>query len=209
MNKLLPIFLAVAALTGCDATEERQAQQRSLEAAEDEAAIAEVSRETFNKDSEELKTELAKLQATDKSVVDMYYKINSAGDKVLVIVRDVAEEPKEGAPVAPVVAQHQQHTDMAMVNGMMLGMMMSNMSNAGGINNYRDTYPSSRGGTYGREEARRERNTATAGYVSTIRSRSVGAYKSSPSYAAKVTARSNGAFANAGSARSGGYSAGG
>jgi hypothetical protein len=203
MNKLLLSVLAIAALTGCDAMEERQAQERSLEAAQDEASIAEVSRNEFAKDAEELKAALAELQATDKSVVDMYYKINAAGDKILVIVRN-----EQLAGVQP-VQQPQQHSEMTMMNGMMLGMMMQNISNAGGVSGYRNAYPSSHGGLYAPDESRRQRNASTAAYVGAIRTRAAGVYRSSPTYAARVTARSSGAFANAGSARSGGYSAGG
>jgi hypothetical protein len=206
MNKFLLPVLAIAALTGCDAMEERQAQERSLEAAQDEASIAEVSRNEFTKDAEELKAALAKLQATDKSVVDMYYKINADGDKTLVVVRNEPEQTQQaGVQQAP----QQQHSEMAMINGMMLGMMMQNISNAGGMSGYRNAYPASQAGSYSPDEARRQRNSGTATYVGAIRTRAAGVYRSSPTYAARVTARSNGAFANAGSARSGGYSAGG
>lgn len=171
-------------LVGCD-------QENPEETAKDEADIDANTRAQLNKDDAELKEELAKAQAKDPSIKDMYYGTDDEGNKVVHVIREV-KDPATG------VAQAHDST-MPMMQGMLLGMLMSNMMNGGGGYSSR-MYPMS--------ESRNYRNSATSRYSSSTRSAMQRSYVSSRPSSAYST-RSAGALSSSSSARSGGYSAGG
>lgn len=178
----LPMMLA-----GCD-------MENPEETAKDEADIDANTRAAMNKDDVELKDELAKAQAKDPSIKDMYYGTDDEGNKVLHVVREV-KDPATGQTQA-------QNTTAPMLQGMVLGMLMSNMMN----NNFS-------GGGYGQRsypmsESRNYRNQATSRYSSSTRSSMARSYVSARPSSAYST-RSSGAFSSSSSARSGGYSNGG
>lgn len=190
MALTLPMMLA-----GCDV-------ENPEETAKDEADIDANTRAQLNKDDAELKDELAKAQAKDPSIKDMYYGVDDEGNKVVHVVREVKDE-KTG--------QMQSHdSSMPMLQGMVLGMLMSNMMN----NNY-GNYSRQYGGSgnyssrmYNSSESRSYRNQATSRYSASTRSVMQRSYVSSRPSSAYST-RSSGAFSSSSSARSGGYSAGG
>lgn len=173
-------------LAGCDIEDPD-------ETAKDEADIDANTRAELNKDETELKDELAKAQAKDPSIKDMYYGTDDDGNKVLHVVREVKD---------PVTGQVQAQQTSSMMNGMVLGMlmghMMSNNFSGGGMSNR--SYPMS--------ESRNYRNQATSRYSSSTRSTMARSYVSARPSSAYST-RSAGAFSSSSSARSGGYSAGG
>jgi len=173
-------------LSGCE-------QENPEETAKDEADIDANTRAALNQDEVELKQELAKAQAKDPSIKDMYYGVDDEGNKVLNVIREV-KDPATGA------MQAQQTSSMmnGMVLGMLMGHMMSNNFNGGGMMNR--SYPMS--------ESRNYRNQATSrysGYSRTVQARSYVSSRPSSAY----STRSAGAFSSSSSARSGGYSAGG
>jgi hypothetical protein len=173
-------------LSGCE-------QENPEETAKDEADIDANTRAAMNQDEVELKQELAKAQAKDPSIKDMYYGVDDEGNKVLNVIREV-KDPATGA------MQAQQTSSMmnGMVLGMLMGHMMSNNFNGGGMMNR--SYPMS--------ESRNYRNQATSrysGYSRTVQARSYVSSRPSSAY----STRSAGALSSSSSARSGGYSAGG
>lgn len=174
-------------LTGCD-------QENPEETAKDEADIDANTRAAMNQDEVELKEELAKAQAKDPSIKDMYYDTDEEGNKVLHVIREVKDETTGQVKA--------QDTTTPMLQGMVLGMLMSNMMN----NNFA-------GGGYGQRsypmsESRSYRNQATSRYSSYSRQIQARSYVSARPTSAYST-RSAGAFSSSSSARSGGYSAGG
>jgi len=173
-------------LTGCEA-------ENPEETAKDEADIDANTRAALNQDEVELKEELAKAQAKDPSIKDMYYGVDDDGNKVLNVIREV-KDPATGA------MQAQQTSSMmnGMVLGMLMGHMMSNNFNGGGMSSR--SYPMS--------ESRNYRNQATSRYSSATRSTMARSYVSARPSSAYST-RSAGALSSSSSARSGGYSAGG
>lgn len=176
---LMPLFL-----TGCE-------QENPEETAKDEADIDANTRAAMNQDEVELKEELVKAQAKDPSIKDMYYGTDDEGNKVVHVIREVKD---------PATGQAQAHdSSMPMMQGMVLGMLMSNMMNGGGGYSSR-MYPMS--------ESRNYRNSATSAYSSATRSSMARSYVSARPSSAYST-RSAGAFSSSSSARSGGYSAGG
>jgi hypothetical protein len=173
-------------LSGCE-------QENPEETAKDEADIDANTRAALNQDEVELKEELAKAQAKDPSIKDMYYGVDDEGNKVLHVIREVKD---------PATGQVQAQQTSSMMNGMVLGMlmghMMSNNFSGGGMMNR--SYPMS--------ESRNYRNQATSrysGYSRTVQARSYVSSRPSSAY----STRSAGAFSSSSSARSGGYSAGG
>lgn len=179
-------------LAGCEV------EPDPLETAADEADIDSQARQKLNAEEAELKEELAKAQAKDPSIKDMYYSVDGDGNKVLNIIRET-KDPSTGEVKA--------HNDiMPLVTGMALGMLMSNMMNPmGGYNQgYRPIYSNS----YSRDEERRRKNVATSGYAGFVRSSTAKTYISSRPSSAYST-RSSGVFSSSSSARTGGYSAGG
>jgi hypothetical protein len=173
-------------LSGCE-------QENPEETAKDEADIDANTRAALNQDEVELKQELAKAQAKDPSIKDMYYGVDDEGNKVLHVIREVKD---------PATGQMQAQQTSSMMNGMVLGMlmghMMSNNFSGGGMMNR--SYPMS--------ESRNYRNQATSrysGYSRTVQARSYVSSRPSSAY----STRSAGAFSSSSSARSGGYSAGG
>lgn len=191
---LIPAF----ALSGCEAEPDPQST------ASDNADIDSAARQKLNAEDAELKDELKKAQEKDPTIKDMYYSVDDNGQKILHIVRELPKE--EGKPA-------QSHDSaMPMMQGMVLGMLMSNMMNGGGgYSNYSRQYGgngsySSR--SYNSSDARRQRNTATSGYVAATRSSTARTFVSSrPSSA--YSSRSSGALSSSSSARAGGYSGGG
>lgn len=170
-------------LTGCE-------QENPEETAKDEADIDANTRAAMNQDEVELKEELARAQTKDPSIKDMYYGTDDEGNKVVHVIREIKD---------PATDQAQAHdSTMPMVQGMLLGMMMSNMMNGGGGYSSR-MYPMS--------ESRSYRNQATSrysGYSRQIQARSYVSARPTSAY----STRSAGAFSSSSSARSGGYSAG-
>lgn len=178
----LPMMLA-----GCE-------QENPEETAKDEADIDANTRAAMNQDEVELKEELAKAQAKDPSIKDMYYSTDDEGNKVVHVIREVKD---------PATGQAQAHdTTAPMLQGMVLGMLMSNMMN----NNFAGGGYSSR--SYPMSESRNYRNQATSRYSGYTRSIQARSYVSARPGSAYST-RSAGAFSSSSSARSGGYSAGG
>lgn len=190
MMMAMPFMLA-----GCD-------QENPEETAKDEADIDANTRAALNKDDVELKDELAKAQAKDPSIKDMYYGVDDAGNKVVHVVREVKDEA---------TGQMKSHDSaMPMLQGMVLGMLMSNMMN-GSYGNYNRQYGGSGNYSsrmYNSSESRSYRNSATSRYSAATRSTMQRSYVSSRPSSAYST-RSAGALAGGSSARAGGYSAGG
>lgn len=174
-------------LVGCEA-------ENPEETAKDEADIDANTRAAMNQDDAELKEELAKAQAKDPSIKDMYYGTDDEGNKVLHVIREV-KDPATGQVQA-------QNTTAPMLQGMVLGMLMSNMMN----NNFAGGGYSNR--SYPMSESRNYRNQATSRYSGYTRSIQARSYVSARPGSAYST-RSAGAFSSSSSARSGGYSAGG
>lgn len=188
--------LSTIFLTGCEQQEDPSAT------AADEADIDSAARTKIAAEESELKEELTKAQEKDPSIKDMYYSADEDGQKVLHIVRELPAQP----------GQPPQSHDSAvpMMQGMVLGMLMSNMMN-GGYGNYSRQYGGSgsyQSRSYNTADARRQRNMATGSYSSSVRSSTAKSYVSSRPTSSYST-RSAGALSGGSSARSGGYSAGG
>jgi hypothetical protein len=189
----MALALAVGSmtLTACDESDPEATAQ-------DEADIDSKARSQVNADEAELKEELAKAQAKDPSIKDMYYGVDDDGNKVLHIVREVKDE-KTG--------QVQAHSDvMPLVTGMALGMMMGNMMNNNG--GYNSGYAPRSSSSYNMDDERRRKNTAMGGYVASTRTSVSRSYVSSRPTSSYST-RSSGVFSSSSSARGGSYSGGG
>lgn len=190
MLALLPLFL-----TGCE-------QENPEETAKDEADIDANTRAQLNKDDAELKEELKKAQAKDPSIKDMYYGVDDEGNKIVHVIREVKD------PATGVAQSHD--SALPMLQGMLLGMMMSNMMN-GTYSNYNRQYGGSgnySSRSYNPNEDRNRRNSSTGAYSAATRSTMQRSYVSARPTSAYST-RSAGALAGGTSARAGGYSAGG
>jgi predicted small lipoprotein YifL len=187
------LLVAVAAsLTACD--EESPVMVDPLATAADQADIDAQTRTQLNKDDAELKEELAKLQAKDPSVKDLYYSIDANGNKQLHIAREV---PDQQNPTVIVM----QDSVTPMAQGMLLNMMMMNMMM------HPMMYPM-HVGVYPMGAYRMQRNVAMSGYSSYTRTTTSRSFVSSrPS--SSFSTRSSGAFSSSSSARSGSYSSGG
>lgn len=171
-------------LSGCE-------EENPAETAKDEADIDANTRAQLNKDEIELKEELKKAQAKDPSIKDMYYGTDDEGNKVVHVIREI-KDPATGQATA-------HDSTLPMLQGMVLGMLMSNMMNGGGGYSSR-TYPMSQSRSY--------RNSATSRYSASTRSTMQRSYVSARPSSAYST-RSAGALSSSSSSRSSGYSAGG
>lgn len=194
MNKFGFIVASAFVLTACGPSVEDVPLDQ-----DDQDRVDEVARTSLNKDQEELKEQLAKLQAQDPTVKDLYYGVNEDGEKVLNVVRDDGNGGNE-ASVWP------------LLGGMAAGMLIANMLSAGGVGAYSASHPPYHRHTYSYQEERRRKNAAAGGYAGFARSQAIRTYRSSPSFHSKVatlSTRTSGAFASSSSARAGGYSSGG
>ncbi|WP_061289939.1 hypothetical protein [Azotobacter vinelandii] len=188
------IFLAATAvtLTGCQQEDNPPRQSTaSTESAETRARLS--------GESTELKAELARLQAADPTVKDIYYGVDEEGNKVLHVVRDQGNE-QSGSSVWP------------LVGGMAAGALIGHMISAGGVGNYaRHNPPAQVNSFYSREDERRRRNTVTAGYAGYVGQSQKKPSAGSPSSARPTTTlstRSTGVFSSPSSARATSHSGG-
>lgn len=188
--KALAVAIGSIVLMGCD----QQSPNFTEFDDKDLTTIDSNVRVALNQEQEELKKALADLQAKDPSVKDVFYTVNEAGEKVLTVVREAADGTMESS-VFPFVA------------GMLLGNMIGNMNAAGGYSSYHARhkpynyrYPSS--------DYRKRKNAAIASYTTYTRTTVTRAYKSTPSYQSRLSARSSAVFSSSGSSRSTGYSSG-
>lgn len=200
------VALSALALTGC---QEEQDPDLTAKPPVSDADVDSVTRAAIAKDERELKEELAKAQAKDPSVKDMYYKTDEQGNKEVVIVREVVDKATGQTSMMESV--------FPMMAGMMLGQMMASsmMMNAMAMSqmgNHNSGY--GRHQSYSSQQYRQRKNMATSAYASSMRSntqRSMNSarYSGSRSSASSLSSRSSGAFSSSSSARSSGYSAGG
>ena len=189
----LAVSLGTLTLAGCDDVEDPSATQA------DNADIDSQARLKVANDDAELKAELAKAQEKDPSIKDMYYTMDENGNKTLHIVR--VEKDEQGNEQA---RDHSVGMAQGMLLGMIMGQLMSNPMGRG--YNYMSYPPQS----YPYSQYRQRKNTAVSSYVAGTRRSVARSYVSSrPSSAYAISSRSSGAFHSSGSARSGGYSAGG
>lgn len=192
LNKLaLSVSLGVMAMTmaGCEQ------QDYSLFDEQDTAAVAAATTATIDAEKAELAKALKELQATDPDITDLYYSVNDAGEKVLHVVKEKADGSVN-------------EETMALMNGMLLGMLMSNIMHMGSYGAYANanrSYVATR--TYSKTDYRRQRNSAAATSYAAANRRAGASYRSSSAFQSKVSARS--AMFSGGGARSGGYSSGG
>lgn len=154
MNKQLIILAATAVtLTGCQ--NEDSPANTNIPQVPNSTATAD-TRAQLSAESTELKAELARLQATDPSVKDVYYGVDEAGNRVLHVVRDQGNEQSQSS-IWPLVA------------GMAAGALIGHMISAGGVNNYaRQNPPLRTNSYYSREDERRQRNMATSNYNNSV-----------------------------------------
>ncbi|TWH63915.1 hypothetical protein LX59_02979 [Azomonas agilis] len=152
MNKQLMILAATAvSLTGC----QNEDSPANTSTPSNSATSAE-TRAQLSAESTELKAELARLQAADPSVKDVYYGVDEAGNRVLHVVRDQGNEQSQSS-IWPLVA------------GMAAGALIGHMISAGGVNNYaRQNPPLRTNSYYSREDERRQRNMATSSYNNSL-----------------------------------------
>lgn len=200
------VAFSALTLTGC---QEEQDPDLTVKPPVSDADIDSATRTAIAQDERELKEELAKAQAKDPSVKDMYYKTDEQGNKEVVIVREVIDKTTGQSTMMESV--------FPMMAGMMLGQMMASsmMMNAMAMSqmgNYNSGY--GRHSSYSSQEYRQRKNMATSSYAKSMRSstqRSLNSarYSGSRSGASSISSRSSGAFSSSSSARSSGYSAGG
>lgn len=182
---MIAALAASIALAGC--SDERTPEE--LAQAEARLSIA--------AEEQELKSALAKLQAADPAVKDVYYGTAEDGSRVLHVVRENDDDDDVSSSVWP------------LLGGMAAGALIANMVSAGGPNQYAHQHPPASSSHYSREDERRRRNVVTSGYAGAIlnqqRTRVTSpSYKPSP----QISTRSSGVFNSSSSARAGGYSAG-
>ena len=192
--KKLVVGLAMGAmavsLAGCEP------QDYSYVDEEDQKSIAALAEAELAAEKQELRDALAKLKESDPEISDLYTSVNEQGEKVVHVVKETADGVQE--------------EQMAMMNGMVLGMLMGQMMNAGGYNNYANANRSTITRTsYTRDVYRNKRNSASTNAYVASRSRAAASYRSSSAFQSKISARSSAAFASSSSARAGGYSSGG
>ncbi|WYV99138.1 hypothetical protein NoPa_00139 [Pseudomonas phage vB_PpuM-NoPa] len=200
------VGFTLMATAGC---QEDQDPDLTVKAPASAAEIDSATRTAIAQDERELKEELAKAQAKDPSVKDMYYKTDEQGNKEVVIVREVVDKATGQTSMMESV--------FPMMAGMMLGQMMASsmMMNAMAMSqmgNYNSGY--GRHQSYSSQQYRQRKNMATSAYAGAMRSntqRSMNSarYSGSRSSASSLSSRSSGAFSSSSSARSSGYSAGG
>lgn len=175
-----------------------------------------LTRSQLANDEVELKAELARLQAADPTVKDLYYGTDAEGNRVVHVVQQ-----RESESTAT--------TSSFSAGNIMLGMLIGHMLSSGGVSNYANSHPpASKVTGQSPEDQRRSRNLATGAHASAAmqRNRSYAAQNpagasamaraaqglpsaSSSSSRPSVSTHSSGAFrSSTPSARAGGYSAG-
>lgn len=189
--KALAVAIAASvALVGCEQ------QDYSYIDADDQKAINAQAMQALEAEKKELQEALAKLKETDPDITDLYTSVNEQGEKVVHVVKETADGVQE--------------EQMAMLNGMLLGMMMGHIMSAGSYANYAAANRSTTiTKTYSRDEYRRKRNSASVNSFAHAQRRASTSYRSSSAFQSKVSARSSAAFSSSSSARAGGYSFGG
>lgn len=198
------VSLSALAIAGCEAEADPDLQVKSPATQEE---IDSATRNAIAKDERELKEELAKLQAKDPAVKDMYYKMDEQGQKEVVIVREVVDKTTGQTSMMESV--------FPMMAGMMLGQMMaSSMMMSAMAMSQMGNY----GGGYGRHQSyssqqyQQRKNMATSSYAGGMRSNTQKSFNTSrpmSGASSNISSRSSGAFSSSSSARSSGYSAGG
>jgi hypothetical protein len=102
-------------------------------------------------ENDDLRNELAQLQATDPSVKDMYYGVDENNDRVVHVVRE--EASGQTSMVWP------------LLGGMAAGALVTKMISNGGVSNYASHYPPAHYQSYySREDERAERNRTYENY---------------------------------------------
>lgn len=185
-----------------------------------EAAAQSVARVQLSQDEQELKENLARLQAADPRVKDLYYGVDEAGNRVVHVVREGDPQATPGQEVSA------SSYVWPLLGGMVLGGLVSQMVSRGGPTGYASYTPPYRTTSYiSREDERKDRNRAVSGYSgqTVFRSRAAvreaaargvppsamsrGAGASKPM--TSVPSRSSGVFKSGSSSRSGAYGRGG
>jgi hypothetical protein len=159
------IATSALSLTAC----EQEVSGKDMDAYVEDTAKAETMAEVAKEDTD-LKDNLAKLQAKDPSVKDAYYAVNDKGEKELHVVTENPQDPeKVENSVWPIVG--------AMAGGAVLGHMLS----SGGASNYVQQYPPRTSSYYSREDEKKNRNTYSSVYTSSIMAnRRAAIYKATP-----------------------------
>lgn len=180
--------LASIAVTGCDTNDEFERDRALMEDLGKEATKD--ASNQLNAEKKELEAFTRELQSKDPSVSHAYYS-DENGERQLNIVR----EDDNGNMV----------TNMLM--GAVAGYALSSAMNSSGHNSYYRSQPTYRQPvTMSKEDEKKRRGGAYAGYVSSTRSAAMSRIKSNPS---RMSTIKQGAFSRVASARSAGYSAGG
>jgi hypothetical protein len=109
-------------------------------------------------ENDDLRNELAKLQAVDPNVKDAYYGVDENGERVLHVV----SEETNGASASSISS-----TIWPLLGGMAAGAVIAKMASSGGVSNYASHYPPARAQSfYSRDDERAERNRAYDSYRS-------------------------------------------
>lgn len=159
--------------------------------------------QTINADRDQAASLKAAMQKQDPSVIDAYYKLDAAGEKVLVVARQKPdgtieswETPASVVRDAEQQAQAQQpgmgSSMMGMMTGALAGYMLANAFSSAG-----------RSATMSRDQYQNTRNTATNNYASNVVQK-----QRASSMGRAVGATRGGSFSGSGT-RSNAYGAGG
>lgn len=193
-NTLLALAATTAALTGCG--NEDSPPKAPAPPPVPQVAPPVESRAQLSAESTELKAELARLQAADPSVKDLYYGVDEAGNRVLHVVRETPNATAESS-IWP------------LVGGMAIGALIGSMISSGGVNNYARQHPPTRTSSYySREDERRQRNSTTARYNESLQKRLTPVTAAPVRPAAEISTRSSSVFSGSSSSRSSSYSGG-
>ncbi|MFY3552211.1 hypothetical protein [Achromobacter insolitus] len=227
-NRLAKVTLAttfVALLSACSRSDQEPPPPRVRPAPpalapnpfdEAESNAKTLTRSQLANDEVELKAELARLQATDPTVKDLYYGTDAEGNRVVHVVQQ-----RESDSTAT--------TSSFSAGNMMLGMLIGHMLSSGSVSNYANSHPPvSKVAGQSPEDQRRSRNLATGAHATAAmqRNRSYATQNpagasamaraaqgrpsasSSPSSPSASTHSSSAFRSSAPSARAGGYSGG-
>ncbi|WP_274643968.1 hypothetical protein [Pseudomonas serbica] len=122
----------------------------------EEPAIQSQEVSQLRAENDDLRNELAKLQAIDPTVKDAYYGVDEKGERVLNVVR----EETNGASASSLSS-----TVWPLLGGMAAGAVIAKMASSGGVSNYASYNPPARAQSfYSRDDERAERNRAYDSY---------------------------------------------
>jgi hypothetical protein len=163
------LFLTTASvlLTACDNSTHTPPKpvaeiSTSMESVAPAVESQEVSQ--LRAENDDLRNELAKLQAVDPTVKDVYYGLDENGERVLHVVK----EETNGAS-----ASSMSSTIWPLLGGMAAGAVIAKMVSSGGVSNYASHYPPARTQSfYSRDDERSERNRAYDSYRSRYQNQS-------------------------------------